>query len=179
MKRQLRNTLVLLMGLSILVSWSPNDLEKGALVAISMTTDGAMQKGYGIIMTFRNTETRETFESKSLGAISPHAMFNDLPEGKYVVTKIEVPLGQLMYTNQSQDLTDFFGVLEFESNKAYYLGNFTGNREIGRNNVFHLWLDKPDVHPKLLKKLKKKKIELTEEDLIKVFPYEQEKLTIY
>lgn len=179
MKRKLLNTLVLLIGLSILVSWSANDLEKGALVTISMTTDGVMQKGYGIIMTFRNTETQETFESKSLGAISPHAMFKDLPAGKYVVTKIEVPLGQLMYINQSKDLTDFFGVLEFESNRAYYLGNFTGNREIGRNNVFHLWLGKPDIHPKLLKKLKKKKIELTEEDLIHVFPYQKDKLTIY
>ncbi len=179
MKRQLQNALVLIIGLSILVSWSPIDMEKGALVTISMTTDGAMQKGYGIIMTFRNTENQETIESKSLGPISPHAMFKDLPAGKYVVTKIEVPLGQLMYINKSKDLTDFFGVLEFESNKAYYLGNFAGNREIGRNIVFHLWPDKPDVHPKLLKKLKKKKIELTEEDLIKVFPYEKEKVTMY
>lgn len=144
-----------------------------------MTTKGAMQKGYGIIMTLANTETKEIYKSKSLGPISPHAMFKELPEGTYVVTKIEVPLGQLMYINQSQELTDFFGELTFKSGNAYYLGNFKGNREIGRKNVFHLWLDKPDIHPKLLKKLGKKKIELTDTDLIKTFPYEKEKLTIY
>ena len=138
-----------------------------------------MQKGYGIIITLMNKETKEIFKSKSLGPISPHAMFSDLPAGKYLVSKIEVPLGQLMYINQTKELTAFFGVLEFEPEKKYYLGNITGNREIGRKNVFHLWLDKPDIHPKLLKKLRKKKIELTEEDLIKTFPYEKEMLTIY
>jgi hypothetical protein len=179
MKYQLIKILGLIFSLSLLISWSSVDNGKGVLVTISMTTTGAMQNGYGIIMTLTNTETKETFESKSLGPISPHAMFKELPAGKYVVSKIEVPLGQLKYINRSKELTDFFGLLEFEKDKAYYLGNFIGNREIGRNNVFHLWLDKPDIHPTLLKKLIKKKIELTEENLIKVFPYEQEKLTIY
>lgn len=153
--------------------------EEGALVTISMTTKGSMQKGYGIVMTLTNIDTKESFKSKSLGPISPHAMFKELPEGKYMVTKIEVPLGQLMYINRSKELTDFFGELTFESGKPYYLGNFTGNREIGRNNVFHLWLDKPDIHPKLIKKLSKKKVDLTEEQLIKTFPYKKDKLTIY
>ncbi len=172
-------TIGLFVLLFSLVSLNFKSEKESALVTISMTTKGAMQKGYGISMTLTNIESKETYKSESLGPISPHAMFNELPEGKYQVTKIEVPLGQLIYVNYSKELTDFFGELTFESGKAYYLGNFTGKREIGSDNVFHLWLDKPDIHPKLLKKLSKKEIELTEEQLLKVFPYKTEKLTIY
>ena len=179
MKKYFNIILGFFISLVFLTSWTPIKCQEGAFVSISMTTQGTMQKGYGIIMTMTNIETNESFKSKSLGPISPHSMFKDLTPGKYVVSKIEIPLGNLMYINQSKELTDFFGVLEFEQGKAYYLGNFTGNRDIGRQNVFHLKLDKPDFHDKLLKKLKKKKIKITENNLIKMFPYSKDVLTIY
>lgn len=176
---QINNIFGLFISLVLLTSWSLTNNQEGAFVSVSMTTQGAMQKGYGIIMTITNIESNESFKSESLGPISPHSMFKNLTPGRYVVSRIEIPLGNLMYINQSKEMTDFFGVLEFERGKAYYLGNFTGNREIGRQNVFHFKLDKQDIHDKLLKKLKKKKIELTENDLIKTFPYSKDVLTIY
>jgi hypothetical protein len=85
----------------------------------------------------------------------------------------------LIYINHSKERTEFFCVLEFEQGKAYYLRNFIGNRKIGPQNVFQLELNKPDIHDKLLKKLKKKKIELLEKDLIKTFPYSKDVLILY
>ncbi|MFB6318642.1 hypothetical protein [Saccharicrinis sp. FJH54] len=179
MIKQINNISGLLIILILLTSWSPDNIQRSAFVSISMTTHGAMQKGYGIIMTLKNIESNESFKSESLGPISPHSMFKNLKPGKYVVSKIEIPLGSTTYINQSKEMSDFFGVLEFEQGKAYYLGNFIGNRETGRQNVFHLKLDKPDIHDKLLKKLKKKKIELDKNDLIRTFPYSKNVLTIY
>lgn len=178
MKNKFQSILGILIILLILTSWSTEKNQEEAFVAISVTTNGKLQSGYGIIMTLTNIESGELVKSKSLGLISPHSMFTDLTPGEYIVSKIEVPLGELMYVNESKEMTDFFGVLEFEKGKSYYLGNFTGEREIGRQNVFHLKLDKPDIHPKLLKKLKKKNIELKESDLFKTFPYSKDVLTI-
>ena len=179
MKKHFNIILGIFISLILLTSWSPIDRKDGAFVSISMTTQGAMQKGYGDIMTMINIESNESFKLESLGPISPHSIFKNLTPGKYVISKIEIPLGNLKYINQSKEMTEFLGVLEFEQGKAYYLGNFIGNREIGRQNVFHLKLDQPDIHDKLLKKLKKKKIGLTENDLIKTFPYSKDILTVY
>ena len=162
-----------------MTSWSLPEDREGALVSISVTTKGIMQNGYGIEMTVTNVETKMSFEINSLGAISPHSIIENLPPGKYIVSKIEIPLGGLKYINQSQNMTDFFGVLEFEKDKAYYLGDFYGKREVGSQNVFHLKIENENVPEKLLKKLKKKGIELKEEDFIKTYPYKKEELTIY
>lgn len=167
------------MSLVVLSSWSLLDKTEGAFISISVTTKGAMQKGYGIEMTVMNIETKRLYQSNSLGQISPHSIIENLPAGKYIVSKIEIPLGSLKYINQSQDLMDFFGVLEFEEGKAYYLGDFHGVRKVGRQNVFHLKIQNQNIPEKLIKKLKKKGMDLKEQNFIKTYPYLKDELVVY
>ncbi|HRN42321.1 MAG TPA: hypothetical protein PK649_09650 [Vicingus sp.] len=169
----------LLFSLFILTSWVQLDKSKNVFVSISATTSGVMQKGYGIIMTLINIDTKMSFKTKSLGGMSPHSIIEDLPPGKYIVSKIEIPLGGFKYINQSQQMTSFFGVLEFEEGKNYYFGDFYGYREVGRQNVFHLWIDNEKIPEKFLVKLKKKGINLTEKDFIKTYPYSKDTLMVY
>ena len=70
-----------------------------SLVAVSATSKGTMQKGYGMIVTLTNIETNQSFESKSMGPISKHSVIYELPPGKYAVTKVKVPVGDLVYIN--------------------------------------------------------------------------------
>lgn len=169
----------LLVTLFFLTSWIQFDQNKNVFICISVTTSGIMQKGYGIEMTLINIETKESFKTKSLGGMTPHSIIENLPPGKYIVSKIEIPLGGLKYINQSQQITNFFGILEFETGKNYYLGDFYGNRKVGRQNVFHLWIENEKISEKLLVKLKKKGISLTEQDFIKTYPYSKDTLMVY
>lgn len=168
-----------IIALFILTSWVQLDQNKNTLISISVTTSGIMQKGYGIVMTLINIDTKMSFKTKSLGGMSPHSIIEDLPPGKYIVSKIEIPLGGLKYINQSQSMSNFFGILEFEKGKNYYLGNFIGNREVGRQNIFHLWIENEMIPEKFLVKLKKKGIELKEQDFIKTYPYSKDSLMVY
>lgn len=130
-------------------------------------------------MTLTNLETHEATRSKAMGLSSSHSIFHELEPGKYRVSKVEIPLGDLVYINQSRELADFFGTLEFKAGQKYYLGNFIGNREIGRKDVFHLKLRDEDIPEKLLKKLQKKEDNVDEDDFTKMFPYKADVLTVY
>lgn len=151
----------------------------GAFVAISVTSKGMMQMGYGAVMTLINVDTNETFTSKSLGRISPHSILENIPEGKYRVYRLEIPLGDLIYINESQDLLEYFGLLEFKKGSAYYLGDFIGKRKIGKENVFHLNLQSQNIPEKLIKKLNGAGISLSEIEMIKTFPDEKTQLLLY
>lgn len=155
------------------------DSNLGALVAISVTSKGMMQLGYGVVMTVINVDTNESFTSKPMGRISPHSVLQNIPEGKYRVCRLEIPLGDLIYINESHDLLAYFGLLEFKKGSAYYLGNFMGKRKIGRENVFHLSLESQNIPEKLIKKLKGAGINLSEIEIIKSFPDEKTQLLLY
>lgn len=155
------------------------DSNLGAFIAISVTSKGMMQMGYGVVMTVINVDTNESFTSKSLGRISPHSILQNIPEGKYHVSRLEIPLGDLIYINESQDLLEYFGLLEFKKGFAYYLGDFIGKRKIGKENVFHLSLQSQDIPEKLFKKLIGKGISISEIEMRKTFPYAKDELLMY
>lgn len=171
--------IVLLIGLTLLTSWSDVDKNKGALVSISVTSNGLLQKGYGIEFTMTNLVTKASYVSKSLGPFSPHSVIRDLPAGNYIVAKIEVPLGGFKYINRSPGIQEFFGVLKIEDSQNYYLGNFHGIRKTGKMNVFYLRLKDEVIPVSLLKKLSKSGITLREADFIKTFPYLKDELLVY
>lgn len=170
---------LLLIGVTLLTSWTDVDKNKGALVSISVTSKGLLQKGYGIEFTMTNLDTRISYKSKSLGPFSAHSFISDLPAGNYIVTEIEVPLGGFKYINRSPGIQEFFGVLKIEDSQNYYLGNFHGIRKTGRINVFHLRLEGDEIPVRLLKKLSKSGITLREADFIKTFPYLKDELLVY
>lgn len=164
--------------LFILLSW-PTHGQNGALVSISAKSKGALQTGYGIEITMTNIKTKQSCVSESLGPISPHSVIQNLPAGSYLITQIKVPLGDLMYTNSSEVVKEFFGILEIEEEKNYYLGYFSGTRKVGKKDVFILRIDDESIPQELLKKLLNKGIDLNIEDFIKTYPYDTDELMMY
>ena len=106
--------------------------DNSSIVAISATSTGVLQKGSGIEIILQNIETHERFKSKSLSRTSSHSVIQNIPQGKYFVYQVMVPLGNVKYYNRSDNMRAFFGQIDIKANSKYYLGNFLGRRGIGK-----------------------------------------------
>lgn len=171
--------LMIVLAIFFLMAFQSVPGNNGAFVAISATSKAAMQKGYGIITTLVNQDTKKEYTTKSLGPISAHSIIANIPAGTYLVTKVVLPLGEYFFENKSDSLQTFFGELKFEEGKRYYLGNFTGIRTIGMENVFRISIEDEEIPMKLIKKLRKTEPDLNESSFIKTYPYESKELMIF
>ena len=153
--------------------------DNGSVVAISATSTGTLQKGYGIVITLENVETQENFTSKSLSPMSPHSIIQNIPQGKYFVQRIEVPIGNIIYKNGSENVKSFFGQIDIEPNSKYYLGNFSGKRRIGRENGFTLRINDLNIPKKIKEKIETGNAGWKEGEFVKLYPYDREELLVY
>jgi hypothetical protein len=182
MKKLLKTKLHLILIFLIFCSCSSVKIAKqdnSSIVAISATSTGLGAKGYGILITLENFDTKEIYKSKSLSPISSHSVIQNIPSGKYNVQKIEVPVGDFMYSNWSDSVKTFFGQIVIEPNSKYYLGDFTGTRDIGRKNVLRLRINNQDIPGGLKKKIENEKTGWINGDFIKLYPYDKEELLVY
>jgi hypothetical protein len=178
----LKTKLHLILIAFILCSCSAVKIAKqnnGSIIAISATSTGLGAKGYGILVTMENLETKEMYKSKSLSPMSPHSVIQNLPSGKYFVRKVEVPVGSFMYSNWSDSVKTFFGQIDIAPNSKYYLGDFTGTREVGRKNVLRLKIENQNIPEKLRGKIENEKTGWISDDFIKLYPYDKESLLVY
>lgn len=150
-----------------------------SVIAISVTSTGFGAKGYGIIITLENIDTHEIFKSKSLSPISPHSIIQNIPSGRYLVKKVEIPVGNIMYSNWSNDIPTFFGLIKIESNSKYYLGNFNGTRSIGNKNIMRLKIEDQEIPDKIKKTIEKENTGWKNGEFIKLYPYKKDILLIY
>ena len=153
--------------------------DNGSIVAISATSTGALQKGYGIEIILENIDTSERIKSKSLSGISPHSIIQNIPSGKYIVHQVILPVGNIKYYNKSDSVKIFFGQIDIKPNSKYYLGNFSGEREIGRKNVLTIRINDLNIPEMLIEKIEKESTGWKEGEFIKLYPYEKEVLLVY
>lgn len=153
--------------------------DNGSIIAISATSTGLGAKGYGILITLENLETKEMIKSKSLSPISPHSVIQNLSPGKYIVRKVEVPVSSLMYSNWSDSVKTFFGEIIIKANSKYYLGDFTGTRDIGKKNVLRLRIENQSIPDKLREQIENEKTGWISGDFIKLYPYDEDALLVY
>ena len=153
--------------------------DNGSIVAISATSKGTMQQGYGIVITLENIETGEKFTSKSFSPMSPHSIIQNIPQGKYFVQMIEVPVGNMIYKNWSEDVKSFFGQIDIKPNSKYYLGNFSGKRRIGMVNVLTLRINDLNIPDKIIEKIETGSAGWKEGEFVKLYPYDKEELLVY
>jgi hypothetical protein len=150
-----------------------------SMIAISAKSYRNLNSGYGLWITIVNIETHEKFRSKPLTLTSSHSIIQNIPAGKYVVQKIELPIGSLTYVNNSDSVGTFFGVINIEPNSKYYLGNFKGVGTIGRKNVVRIKIVDPAIPESLLTIIDSKKSAWNMGEFIKLYPYKKEELIIY
>ena len=151
----------------------------GSIVAISATSTGALQQGYGIEIILENIDTRERIKSQSFSPISSHSIIQNIPPGKYFVYQVMVPVGNIKYYNKSDNVKAFFGQIDIKPNSKYYLGNFSGERGIGRVNVLTLRINDLNIPEKIIEKIEKEGTGWKEGEFIKLYPYEKDVLLIY
>ena len=153
--------------------------DNSSIIAISATSTGLGAKGYGILITLENIDTKEMFKSKSLSPISPHSVIQNLSPGRYVVRKVEVPVGNIMYSNWSDSVKTFFGQINIEPNSKYYLGDFSGTRDVGKKNVLRLKIENQSIPDKLKEKIENENTGWKSGEFIKLYPNEKEVLLVY
>lgn len=151
----------------------------GSIVAVSAISNGLGAKGYGLLVTLENIETGEVFKSKSLSPMSPHSVVQNLPSGRYLIRKVDVPVGNLMYSNWSENVSIFFGEIDVLSNSKYYLGDFKGVRKIGKNNVLQLSIENQNIPEKLKAKIENEEFGWVNSDFIKLYPYKEKVLLVF
>ena len=153
--------------------------DNASIVAISATVTGVMQKGYGIEITLENINTGERFTSKPLSIASPHSVIQNIPPGQYTVHQVQIVVGNVRYWNRSSNIKAFFGVIDIKPNSKYYLGNFSGTREIGRQNILSLRINDLNIPDKLKEKIEQGDTGWRAGEFIKFYPYEKDILLIY
>ncbi len=178
----LKNNFHLILIVLLLSSCIPLKIAKqdnSSIIAISATSTGLGAKGVGIIITIENIDTHQMYKSKSLSPISPHSVIQNIPSGKYLVRKIEIPVGNIIYSNWSESVQIFFGQINIELNSKYYLGDFTGTREIGSKNILRLKINNQSIPIKLKEMIENENTGWKSGNFIKLYPYDNEELLIY
>ena len=153
-------------------------IDNNSIVAISATSTGLGAKGYGILITMQNIDTKEIFKSKSISPISAHSVIPNLKPGKYNIIKVEVPVGNIMYSNWSDNVRSFFGQVEIEPESKYYFGDFTGSRKIGKKNVLRLKIESENI-PEKIRSIIENETGWNSGEFIKLFPYNDEELLVF
>ncbi len=166
----------------LLVSCASTKISKqgnGSILAVSATSSGMGAKGFGIEIILVNIDTRESIKSKPMSPFSPHSIVQNIPHGRYIIQKIKVPVGNIIYSNWSDSVKTFFGQINIKLNSKYYLGNFSGTREVGRKNVLHLRINNQDIPESLKEKIERENTGWENGNFIKLYPYEKEELLVY
>jgi|GEM_PF-3186199 len=149
-----------------------------SIVAISATTTGILQRGFGMIITLENIDTQERFQSKSLSRMSPHSVIQNIPPGRYFMYQVSVPLGDMIYHNRSSHMREFFGQINIEPNSKYYLGNFSGRMGVGRERNLIMSIDDLNIPCELRERIENENTGWKKGEFIKLFPYEKDELII-
>ena len=183
MRKLLKNHLLWILSFLLFMSCSSQEKimkqDNGSIVAISATSTGALQKGYGIEIILENIDTHERIKSKSLSSMSSHSIIQNIPPGKYIVYQVAIPVGNITYYNKSDRVKDFFGQIVIKPNTKYYLGNFLGERGIGKENVLTLRINDQNIPDKLKEKIEKETTGWKTGEFIKLYPYKKDVLLVY
>jgi hypothetical protein len=147
-----------------------------SVLASSKVTWGVAGTYYGIDFALVNLETNTLYYSKQLSTLKQrHSIIENIPAGKYRIFYFG---GSQALQTTSNKIHEYFGVLEFETSKSYYLGNFVGRREIGTNEPIVYTVKELEIPEELIKYLLKKQIIGSDEELIKTYPYKADSLII-
>ena len=153
--------------------------EDHSIVAISASSTGLGASGKGINIVLKNQMSGQEIRSSSLGGLSSHSVVQNVPPGSYVVSRIEIPVGNIVYSNWSEEVVNFFGVIEISSSSKYYLGNYKGKRGVGLKNILQLSLIDDAIPVKLREKIEAVGTGWGAEDYTAILPQQGSELTVY
>lgn len=123
--------------------------ENTSLLGLTASTSYLGGTGKGMIITIKNVVTGEKYEAKKLSHFSSHCIIQDIKPGKYQVEKIILDTGGNKFSNWSENVQNYFGLIEIEENQKYYLGTFKGKVKVKSKNAISIKLINQNVPEKL------------------------------
>jgi len=153
--------------------------DNNSILAVSAKSSGLGSQGYGIEITLVNINTQQKLVSKSFSSISPHSVIQNIPPGQYYIKQISVPVGNITYISWSDSIRTFFGEIEIKPNSKYYLGDFSGTREVGKKNVLRLRIKNENIPNEVIEKIEAENTGWKNGDFVKLYPYKTSDLLVY
>lgn len=104
----------------------------------AFTQYGLATSIFGMYMELTNLSTGAVYRSTDY--YSRYSVIENIPQGRYIVTYCEAAMPSGIYfSNYSEDLSVFFGVIDIDSDAIWYLGDFRIRVLAGSNEaVFKL-----------------------------------------
>lgn len=150
--------------------------QQEVLVVISYKLYSRGGASYGAEFGLVNLDSGEVFFSKRLSIFNQsHSVFEKIPAGKYRVFYFA---GEPAYQTANETYQAFFGIIDLEPNKNYYLGNFIGRKNFDKEAPIVYTIDDDQASEKLMRVLRRKNLIGSDEDLVKLFPYHSDSLVI-
>ena len=153
--RTLIQTLFVICSL-VIVSCSSLKLTESAstaTIAISAASSRLGANGSGLAIEVTNVKTEEKLRTIPLGKLSNHSVLLNVSPGTYMVTGIELPIGNLTFKRYDKAVSDYFGPIQVKEGGRYYLGFYSGRQKIGLNNTVSIELTESQIPEKLQRKL--------------------------
>lgn len=125
------------------------------VVFSAFTQYGLNTSIFGMYLELTNLATGEVYRSGEFWRYSRFSVIENIPQGRYVVTYCEAALPNgTFFSCCSAALTDFFGVIEIDSDSIWYLGDYKIRVLSNSNDAFFKWTGKP-LSNRVLRKLYK------------------------
>lgn len=147
-----------------------------SVLVSAKTIEGIGGVSYGIGFALVNIETDDIYYSDELSKLKQsYSIIERLPPGKY---RVGLFSNSAIITDLDNPIHKFFGILELEADKCYYLGNFVGKREKGKESPLIYIVEKDEESLELVKYLRKRKVIENAESLVNTYPYASDSLKI-
>lgn len=118
-------SLLLLTLFPVKTAAEPREKEFPVVVFSAFTQIGLNTSIFGMYLELTNLATGEVYPSGEFWRYSRFSVIENIPQGRYVVTYCEAALPNgVFFSNCSDALTDFFGVIEIDSDAIWYLGDY-------------------------------------------------------
>lgn len=148
------------------------------LISGKVITRGGMR--YGVSIGLRNINTGNVYFSELLSTFRQSHSLIELPRGKYEMFYFQGIPSKVQNTNEDNmnNIRKYFGVLEFRSDRVYYLGNHIGHSSFSSKTSTYYSIENSAVPKKLSKNLKKNGIIKDIDDIIIVYTDKSDTLEI-
>jgi hypothetical protein len=163
----------------LVICYSNLTAQDGGDIFFSAQVKDRMIKVGGMYLTMINIKTGKLYDSKkSLCYLPKYGRIENLPSGSYKIYGITIGDMSFNCYGDNKYISDYFGVFNIEEGKTYYFGHINAIKDYKEKTLVCRIDDDIEIPKRLIKKLKKKKMIVNEDEIIKTYPYKEEKLII-
>lgn len=140
---------------------------------VTVLLSGRTQMNFGIDFALVNIDSKIIYYSQRISLFhQKHSIIENLPLGTY---RLFLFSWSMALETTKNPIHDYFGFLEFNENKVYFLGNFVG--KFSEEYLYYI-LEDSTIPRRVTKALINKSLINSELNIIKTYPYRADTLFI-